>query len=360
MVGADRSARRAATLGEVARKSLAVFTVLAVLAAALTVSSAAAGAEPSVIKGIAYAPAQPSDSTGHLLDIYLPSPSSGSAPRPVLIVSGGSGWLAEDGKRYAASVAPHFTNAGFAVVGVSVRSSDSAQFPAQLYDIKSAIRWLRANAGEFGLDPGRFAVWGDSSGGWTATMAAVTGDVPALEGDVGVSGPSSAVQAAVDLYGPTDFLRMTSDMLPGACEKFDAHFKVSGCHDGADSPESKLLGCAIASCPDRVRAADPTTYLGADDPPLLIAHGDRDEFVPLSQSESLFAAVQKACGRAVFYTVPGARHSPRIVSAGNGAADVQATSGCRLQQVPAELLPTLNNQTIENFLRTALDLPAAD
>ena len=82
------------------------------------------------------------------------------------------------------------------------------KFPGQVHDIKAAIRWLRANAGTYNLDPNHIAIMGDSSGGWTSAMAALTGDAPELEGSVGTTGVSSAVQAAVAFYPPTDFLSM--------------------------------------------------------------------------------------------------------------------------------------------------------
>ena len=87
--------------------------------------------------------------------------------------------------------------AGYAVAAVAIRSSRQARFPAQGHDIMAAVRWLRANAARYRLDPAHIGIVGESSGGWTAAMAAVTGDVPELEGTEGTTGVSSAVQAAV-------------------------------------------------------------------------------------------------------------------------------------------------------------------
>jgi acetyl esterase/lipase len=157
-----------------------------------------------VITNVAYAPAQPATSQGHLLDLYLPAKAHGRVP--LVIWSHGSGWLAENGREGADALAAILNPRGFAVAGVAIRSSANAQFPAQLYDIKAAIRWLRVHAGRYGLDARRFAIMGESSGGWTAAMAGLTGDDPSLEGDVGIRGPSSRVQAAVPFYPPTDFL----------------------------------------------------------------------------------------------------------------------------------------------------------
>ena len=123
-----------------------------------------------------YAPAQPPSSNGHKLDLYIPTGKTG--PLPTVIWTGGSAWMADNGKNLAGQLAARLNPAGYAVAGVSIRSSSQVQFPGQLHDIKAAIRWLRANAAKYGLDADRIAIVGDSSGGWTSSMAAVTGDVP--------------------------------------------------------------------------------------------------------------------------------------------------------------------------------------
>jgi acetyl esterase/lipase len=274
------------------------------------------------------------------------SGSAASADR-----DGRSGWLGDDGKSYAEEIAPHFNAAGYVVAGVSTRSSLQAQFPAQVHDVKAAIRWLRVHAHEYRIDPSRFAVMGDSSGGWTATMAGVTGDVARLEGNVGVTGVSSRVQAVVDLYGPTDFLQMDAHMLPGACDSFNQTFGLTDCHNDPKSPESLLVGCPIQSCPSAVRAANPITYVSRNDPPFLIAHGQADALVPHHQSELLFRALKAKCVSATFYSVPDVGHSREIVSPANPPASVTSTHNCHGR-------PGLSNKptltTIESFLNHAL------
>ncbi|WP_202874264.1 alpha/beta hydrolase [Kribbella albertanoniae] len=315
-------------------------------------SAAPSSVEVEVHTDIAYAPAQPSTSRGHLLDLYVPG-KYGGTKRPLLIFTGGSGWLEDDGKEVAQDIAPYFNAAGYVVAGVSTRSSVQATFPAQVHDIKAAIRWLRANALTYGIDSSRFAVMGDSSGGWTAAMAGVTGDVRHLEGTVGVTGVSSKVQAVVDLYGPADFLQMDERMLPGACAAFNQIFGLSNCHNDPRSPESLLVGCAIQECPDRVRAANPIAYVSRNDPPFLIAHGQDDTIVPHHQSELLFRALKGACVSATFYSVPGVGHSPEIVSPDNQPAAVTSTRNCRVvdpHRQPSQ--PTFD--TIRAFLDRAL------
>src|SRR3954470_21078962 len=303
---------------------------------------------PRVLTGLDYAPADPPGSRGHTLDLYLPD---GDGPWPVLMACGGSAFLDDGGSYYAAELAPWFTEAGFAVAGVCTRSSSQARFPAQLHDVKAAIRWLRAHAAEHGLDPDRFAALGDSSGGWTVTMAGLTGDRPELEGSVGVTGMPSRLQAVVDLYGPTDFLQMDAQMLPGACASFNQLMGLTGCHDDPASPESRLMGFPIQTRPDDVRAANPCTYASPTAPPFLIAHGQLDALVPHGQSEQLFAALSAAGAEATFFSVPEVGHDKGIVSPAVPAAVVRSTSSRGTER---ETRPTL--ETIERFLRSVLDL----
>src|SRR4051812_29401308 len=117
---------------------------------------------PRLLTGIEYAPADPPGSRGHTLDLPLPS---GDGPWPVLVVCGGSAWMDDGGSYYAAELAPWFTEAGFAVAGVCTRSSAQARFPAQLHDVKAAIRWVRLHAGGDGPGPPRLPVLGGSPRG---------------------------------------------------------------------------------------------------------------------------------------------------------------------------------------------------
>ena len=190
--------------------------------------------------------------------------------------------------------------AGYAVAGVSIRSSSQVKFPGQVHDIKAAIRWLRRSAAKYNLDPDHIAIMGDSSGGWTSAMAALTGDAPEMEGSVGTTGVSSAVQAAVAFYPPTNFLPMDAWALRKCTEP--------RCHDNETSPESRLVGCAIQTCPEKVQAANPLRYVTAADPPILILHGDSDPLVPHNQGEQLYMALNKACKDAIFISLPKAPH----------------------------------------------------
>ncbi|WP_257234559.1 alpha/beta hydrolase [Streptomyces sp. JV178] len=310
-----------------------------------------------VTKDLAYAPAEPPGTQGHLLDLYLP----GSArPAPLVIFSSGSGWLADSGRQGADQVAAQLNPRGFAVAGVAVRSSGQARFPAQLHDVKAAIRWLRAHATTYYLDPGRIALMGDSSGGWVTAMAAVTGDIPHLEGDVGTPGPSSAVQAAVPFYPPTDFLQMDAHMVDG-CKPFNTVFGLTDCHSDPRSPESLLLGRPIKGCPDRVAAANPLTYIGARrTPPFLIFHGERDLFVPYHQSRLLYEKLAATGSEARLISLPRAGHGPLAAMLTDQETRRDAYEETARQGHTTPPRPTTPSwQTVVSFLEQRLRAPSA-
>ncbi|MEU3619115.1 prolyl oligopeptidase family serine peptidase [Streptomyces sp. NPDC006872] len=149
---------------------------------------------------------------------------------------------------------------------------------------------------------------GDSSGGWTTAMAAVTGNIPELEGEVGERGPSSAVQAAVPFHPPTDFLQMDAHM-PDDCRSLNSAFGLTDCHSDTRSPESQLLGCTITACPAKVAAANPLTYIGTRrTPPFLILHGEQDTTVPYHQSRLLYDKLAAAGDDARLISLPKAGH----------------------------------------------------
>ena len=325
--------------------ALALTLALAPFRASAQPAPAAPAGPPPTHADLEYAPADPPGSNGHKLDLYVPARASASGAIPVVIWTGGSAWMADTGKASARGIAARLMPAGYAVAGVSIRSSAQAVFPGQLHDIKAAIRWLRTHAATYGLDASRIAIMGDSSGGWTASMAALTGDAPELEGGVGVTGVRSDVQAAIAFYPPTDFLAMDAWAVR-ACTP-------PRCHDDATSPESRLVGCAIQTCAGKAQAANPVRYVTAADPPLLILHGGSDPLVPHNQGEQLYMALNKACHEATFISLPKAGHGPWNAfltdDAVREAATIRTTSaaGCAVTN-PVPYTPTW--QTVIDFL----------
>ncbi len=232
-------------------------------------------------------------SNGHArqkLDLYLPRDGKNL---PLIINIHGGAFRAGSKE---SGVPLGYLAQGFAVASINYRLSQHAIFPAQIEDCKAAVRWLRAHASEYRLDPNHFAAWGSSAGGHLAAMLGTTGDV--REFDVGENlTASSRVQAVVDYFGPTDFLQMDVHRLPNGMV-----------HDAADSPESQLVGGPIQDNKEKVAKANPITYVAKNAPPFLICHGDSDPLVPHHQSELLAAALKKAGVPVTFYTVKGGGH----------------------------------------------------
>ena len=228
------------------------------------------------------------------LDLFVPEKAA--APLPLIIWVHGGGWAAGS-KDGCPPLRGGYTERGYAVASIGYRLSGDAIFPAQIEDCKAAIRWLRAHAKQYGLDPQRFAAWGSSAGGHLAALLGTSGDVK--EFDTGAHlDQSSGVQAVGDYYGPTDLLQMDAHALPGARLK----------HDPATSPESRLIGGAIQENKVKTARANPITYISKNDPAFLIVHGDQDPAVPHHQSVLLYDALKSAGVRVRFHTLEGAGH----------------------------------------------------
>ena len=225
------------------------------------------------------------------LDLYVPADTGENLPL-IIWVHGGA-WRGGNKTHYRPM---EYLSAGYAGASINYRLSQHAVFPAQIEDVKAAVRWLRANAETYRLDPNRFAAWGSSAGGHLVAMLGTAGDVAEFEVGENLE-VSSKVQAVVDYFGPTDFLQM------------DAHRPPDGLvHDAPDSPESKLVGGPIQAHKDRVAKANPITYVSKDNPPFLIIHGDQDKLVPFHQSVLLKDALEKAGVPVTFYRVEGGGH----------------------------------------------------
>jgi acetyl esterase/lipase len=239
------------------------------------------------------------------LDVYLPA--SGTGPFPVIVSIHGGAFMGCD--KSDAQVVPMLRGLerGYAVVAVNYRLSWQARFPASVHDVKAAVRWIRGNAPHYGFDPDRIAAWGGSAGGYLSAMLGTSAGVPELE-DLTLGNPthSSAVQAVVAWFAPTDFLQM------------DAQLAESGMppppgmrHSEANSPESLLLGEVITKVPELVKAANPETYITPKAPPFFLQHGRRDATVPAQQSIRFAQKLQRAIGehKVLLEVLPDAEHA---------------------------------------------------
>jgi len=239
----------------------------------------------------------------HNLDIYLPGDGS-SVYKPIIIIYG-SAWFGNNLKKMAyETMGKSLLEAGFAVVSINHRSSADAAYPAQINDVKAAIRYVRANADKYNIDPSFIGITGYSSGGHLAALAGASNGVGEhtvgkttlnIEGDLGEHvSISSKVHAVVDWFGPIDMSRMD------ACEK----------PKGSNSPEAALIKAAPADSPDMVALISPLTFLDKNDPPFLVIHGEADDVVPFCQSELFAEALEKEGLLTDFIPVPEGKHGP--------------------------------------------------
>jgi len=275
-----------------------------------TVPSAGQPGSPpaAAYSNVAYA----STSSSQVLDIWMPDGATGPVPLVIFVHGGGFGGGDKSMDVEIGNVASVLA-AGYAAASLNYRLSGEARFPAAVQDVKAAVRFLRANASQYGLDPGRFAAWGASAGGHLAAMLGTTGDQDTMLDDpsLGNVGVSSAVQAVVDVSGPTDFLQLDAQF--GSAPLAACTVPVPA-YDPADSPVSLFLGAAIQTVPDQAAAANPITYIATAKtlPVFFIAHGDSDCQVPIQQSQILHEALQAAGATATFNLVRGAGHDEAI------------------------------------------------
>lgn len=215
-------------------------------------------------------------------------------PAPALVFVHGGAWLGGNKDTGILPLLP-FARRGYICASVEYRLSPEARFPAQIADVKCAIRFLRRHADDLGLDPERIGVWGTSAGGHLAALLGLAPDRPELEGNGGWEGVSSRVQAVCDWFGPSDFLRIA-----------DAPSRLD--HGAPDSPEARLIGGQIATLPEQAAQASPVSYVSGAAPPFLIMHGNDDQTVPWQQSRLLYEALLTAGTEVTFHTLPGAGH----------------------------------------------------
>lgn len=203
------------------------------------------------------------------LDLYRPKDAK--QPRPLIIFIHGGGW--KGGQRTDMSFyCLRFAEKGYITATISYRFSQDAPFPAAVQDTKCAIRFLRANASKYGIDPEKIAVSGNSAGGHLSMMAGYSSDVPELEGNGGNEGVSSRIQVVGNFYGPVD-LTTEFARTQGVVKDF-------------------LGDKTWEEDPDIYKKASPITYLTKDDPPTMIFHGTIDDIVPIDQADELAAKLK--------------------------------------------------------------------
>lgn len=266
----------------------------------------------------------------HLLKADLYVPTRGRGADPIVIWVHGGGWgmggpREGEGGPYGSwpQTLAKLASRGHVVMAINYRFTGEARFPAQIQDLKAAVRWIRSNAASYGADPTRVILWGQSAGGYLAALAGTSCNQAALEAPLPVALPpmpgvaivqvdpkqSSCVQGIVDWFGPIEFARLDAESLAPSPMK----------HDAPTGPESKLLGCALPACPAaQLAQANPLTFIRADTPPFLIMQGTADHSVPIQQSETLYQSLRAQGVPARLIEVNGADHmfggaSPKVI-----------------------------------------------
>jgi len=253
------------------------------------------------------------------LDLYLP-PASRARPAagyPLVVYLHGGAWLAGDARANRPfvdfpGVLASLAARGYAVASLEYRLSGEARFPAQIQDVKAAIRWIRSHASAYGIDPARAMTWGVSAGGYLAALAAVSCGAAGLEPPTGGGGvgppssgaaeppPSDCVQGAVAWYGLFDFATLADQA------RKDSDIS----RDDRSAPEWRLLGCDAATCTgEQFAAASPISYVDRRTPPILLIVGDKDRLIPHQQTLDMTARLEAAGVAHRLVVIPGADHS---------------------------------------------------
>jgi acetyl esterase/lipase len=265
-----------------------VHALLAIGVCWVMIGCGQAQAASKVIRDVKFASA---GDTPLLLDLYLPD--GGTKPVGLIVWVHGGAWRA--GSRDSVDL-QKLTERQWAVASVDYRLSPVAKFPAQVHDIKAALRYLRAHALEYGYPPSRFVIAGSSAGGHLAALVGVSNKNRELEGSVGAEPKvSSDVQAIVSLYGASNLTSILSQSTPhGLSVRVPAL--------------DLLLGGQPEAVPEVARLASPVFHVDASDPPLLMLHGDQDNQMPINQSHELEGAYSKLKLPVQLVVVHGAGH----------------------------------------------------
>jgi len=251
------------------------------------------------VRDVVYATATNDDGSPHdlLMDTYFPK-VSGEEPLPAIVYIHGGGW-SQGSKEIGGPYSAMLASGGYFTASINYRLVQHARFPACMNDVKAAIRFLRANAEELGIDPNRIGVWGHSAGGHLSAYLGTTGNAPEAHGDVGAHDDTAAhVACVVDFFGPADLSTL-----------FNRRGRGGG---GIDRVRRGLFGDAERdSIAQTLRASSPQTYVDSADPPFLIIHGTEDDLVPIDQSRAFHAALKAAGVASELVEVDGAGHGIR-------------------------------------------------
>ncbi|MHC5028565.1 MAG: alpha/beta hydrolase fold domain-containing protein [Planctomycetota bacterium] len=243
--------------------------------------------EVIVVRDVVYATYEGRDL---LLDLYLPA-ERGAAPIPGIVVIRGGGWRVGD-KGSFATIASALARRGLAAASIEYRASGEARFPAAINDTKAAVRWMRANAAEYGIDPRALGAIGGSAGAHLAAYLATTHRMDELDGEGGNPDESNRIQAVVAMALPADF---TMDLAAQS--------------EGESNAPREFLGVSYRENPDLWALASPLSHVHAGAAPALLIHSNADSVVPIRQSVRFEEAYEKAGVAVELVTIEGAPHA---------------------------------------------------
>ena len=237
------------------------------------------------------------------MDILCPFGSAKGQKRPVLVWICGGAYMTMERSAYIPWLT-YFAKRGYVAASIEYRLSNSAHFPSQVEDAKKAVRFLRAHADEYGIDPEKIVIGGESAGGSLASMVGVTNDMP--EFDVGeYLEQSSRVSAVVDYYGPSVMRK----------EKSGGKKSAGNLADSCPLPETvvhssmvQLLGFDPEKEPERAAKTTAGYYVNENTVPFFLAHGTDDPLVDISQSDEFYEVLAEKKVPVEYYRVQGAVH----------------------------------------------------
>lgn len=276
----------------------AIIVVIAAVCPSTSRGASDSGAAPPAVAAervhanLAYGP----HPERNVLDLYLPTAAS-DRPLPLVIWVHSGGWYT--GGKGGGGAARPLVKRGYAVAAITYRFSQDAVFPAQIEDCQRAIRWLRAHAETYHLDPTRFGAWGGSAGGHLVALLGTAPDRFPAPADDPHRALSASVAAVCAFNPPTDLLRWDAQALP------DPQVVANQ----PDSMVARLLGGRPDDVPEAARRASPMTYVSRGSVPFFLVHGDADRAVPPQQSTTFHAALRAAGVESTLFLISGAGHA---------------------------------------------------
>jgi acetyl esterase/lipase len=258
-----------------------VIAALAAVALAIPAAVATAESNVDISTGVEYVQR---DSGPLKADIYVPK---GAGPFPGMLVVHGGAW-AMGTREQLAGAALFLAEHGYTAVSIEYRLAPQDKWPAQIYDCEAAVRWMRAHAAEYKIDPARIGGYGYSAGGHLVALLGTLTNEQLREPGLPADAPSARLQVVLAGGAPCDFRSLPPD----------------------SNRVAYWLGGTPAQKPDVYRDASPANYVSADDPPMFFFHGDSDELVPMRSPQKMVERLHDAGVTADFYTVKGAGHIP--------------------------------------------------